>query len=46
MDTTPDQAMQDEGVAREIINRVQKLRKKAGLVPTDPVRQYRGRYLR
>lgn len=28
---------QDEGVAREIINRVQKLRKKAGLVPTDDI---------
>jgi isoleucyl-tRNA synthetase len=32
----------DEGVAREIINRVQKLRKKAGLVPTDDVKmEYR-----
>ena len=29
--------MLDEGVAREIINRVQKLRKKAGLLPTDDV---------
>ncbi|KAF7506145.1 Isoleucine--tRNA ligase, cytoplasmic [Endocarpon pusillum] len=28
----------DEGVAREIINRVQRLRKKAGLVPTDDVK--------
>lgn len=28
----------DEGVAREIINRVQRLRKKAGLQPTDDVR--------
>ena len=37
LDTTPDQAMLDEGVAREIINRVQKLRKKASLVPTDAV---------
>lgn len=27
--------MIDEGTAREIINRVQKLRKKAHLVPTD-----------
>ncbi|KZF25216.1 isoleucyl-tRNA synthetase [Xylona heveae TC161] len=27
-----------EGLAREIINRVQKLRKKAGLVPTDDVK--------
>jgi len=31
-----------EGVAREIINRVQRLRKKAGLVPTDDVKmEYR-----
>jgi isoleucyl-tRNA synthetase len=28
----------EEGLAREIINRVQRLRKKAGLVPTDDVR--------
>jgi len=28
----------EEGLAREIINRVQKLRKKAGLVPTDDVK--------
>ncbi len=36
----PDLAL--EGLAREIINRVQKLRKTAGLVPTDDVRvQYR-----
>ncbi|KAK2580578.1 hypothetical protein KPH14_007702 [Odynerus spinipes] len=32
---TPDESMQNEGVAREIINRVQKLRKKAQLVPSD-----------
>ncbi len=32
----------DEGVAREIINRVQKLRKKAGLQPTDDIKmEYR-----
>jgi isoleucyl-tRNA synthetase len=32
----------DEGVVREIINRVQRLRKKAGLVPTDDVKmEYR-----
>lgn len=29
--------MQDEGMAREIINRIQKLRKKAHLVPTDQI---------
>ncbi|CAG2102663.1 unnamed protein product [Medioppia subpectinata] len=33
----PDSGMQDEGVAREIINRIQKLRKKAQLVPSDEV---------
>lgn len=35
--TTADEAMQDEGIAREVINRIQKLRKKAHLVPSDPV---------
>ena len=35
MDVTPDETMQNEGLAREIINRVQKLRKKAQLVPSD-----------
>lgn len=36
----PDLA--DEGLAREIVNRVQRLRKKAGLQPTDDVRmEYR-----
>lgn len=30
--------MKSEGLAREIINRVQRLRKKAGLVPTDDVK--------
>lgn len=29
--------LEKEGIAREIINRVQRLRKKAGLVPTDDV---------
>ena len=37
LDVKPDQSMFDQGLAREFINRVQKLRKKAGLVPTDPV---------
>ncbi|XP_041980878.1 isoleucine--tRNA ligase, cytoplasmic [Aricia agestis] len=37
LNVTPDQDMLDEGFAREIINRVQKLRKKARLVPTDEV---------
>lgn len=30
--------LKSEGIAREIINRVQRLRKKAGLVPTDDVK--------
>nr|XP_054751612.1 isoleucine--tRNA ligase, cytoplasmic-like [Lytechinus pictus] len=37
LDVTPDQSMLDEGVAREVINRIQKLRKKASLVPTDEI---------
>ena len=32
-----DQDLVYEGLAREVINRVQRLRKKAGLVPTDDV---------
>lgn len=38
LNVTPDSSMQDEGIAREIINRVQKLRKKAHLVPTDEIK--------
>lgn len=37
MDMTPNEELMEEGVAREIINRIQKLKKKAQLVPTDPV---------
>ncbi|XP_046393549.1 isoleucine--tRNA ligase, cytoplasmic isoform X2 [Ischnura elegans] len=37
VDVTPDQTMVDEGIAREVINRIQKLRKKARLVPLDEV---------
>jgi isoleucyl-tRNA synthetase len=33
----PNQELVDEGMAREIINRIQKLKKKAKLIPTDPV---------
>ena len=33
----PNQELMDEGTAREIINRIQKLKKKAKLIPTDPV---------
>ncbi|XP_078484808.1 isoleucine--tRNA ligase, cytoplasmic [Ciona intestinalis] len=40
LDVTPDQSMLDEGVAREVVNRIQKLRKKAKLVPTDEVTVY------
>lgn len=35
LDVTPSQEMLDEGLARVITNRLQKLRKKAALVPTD-----------
>ncbi|XP_076672841.1 isoleucyl-tRNA synthetase [Andrena cerasifolii] len=35
LDVTPDENMHNEGVAREVINRIQKLRKKAQLVPSD-----------
>nr|KAF6267738.1 hypothetical protein mMyoMyo1_006579 [Myotis myotis] len=40
LDVTPDQAMVDQGVAREVINRIQKLRKKCNLVPTDEITVY------
>ncbi|XP_029990139.1 isoleucine--tRNA ligase, cytoplasmic isoform X2 [Sphaeramia orbicularis] len=40
LDVTPDQSMVDEGVAREVINRIQKLRKKAHLVPSDEITVY------
>ncbi|XP_069793365.1 isoleucine--tRNA ligase, cytoplasmic isoform X2 [Narcine bancroftii] len=40
LDVTPDQSMLDEGVAREVINRIQKLRKKAHLVPSDEITIY------
>ena len=38
LDAAPHPELVDEGIARELINRVQRLRKKAGLVPTDDVR--------
>lgn len=37
LDTTPDEAMLSEGVAREVVNRIQKLRKKAKLQPIDNI---------
>ncbi|XP_028853444.1 isoleucine--tRNA ligase, cytoplasmic [Denticeps clupeoides] len=40
LDITPDQSMIDEGVAREVINRIQKLRKKGHLVPSDEITVY------
>lgn len=42
LDTVPHPELAEEGIAREIINRIQKMRKKAGLVPTDDIRmQYK-----
>ena len=38
LDATLYPELAQEGLAREVINRVQKLRKKAGLVPTDDVK--------
>jgi len=40
LDCTTDQEMMDEGYAREVINRIQKLRKEAHLVPTDKISVY------
>ena len=40
LSTKRDQTLLDEGNAREVINRIQKMRKKAGLVPTDQVTVY------
>merc|ERR1711997_1410093 len=40
LDTTPDEEMLEEGVAREVINRVQKLRKSAGLKVSDKVTMF------
>lgn len=37
LDLRPDDTLMDVGTAREIVNRVQKLRKKVGLEPTDNV---------
>ncbi|TLS21617.1 uncharacterized protein PpBr36_09555 [Pyricularia pennisetigena] len=38
LDAASHPELADEGLARDIVNRVQRLRKKAGLVPTDDVR--------
>ncbi|XP_072969393.1 isoleucine--tRNA ligase, cytoplasmic [Typha angustifolia] len=40
LDLRPDESLFEAGVAREVVNRVQKLRKKAGLEPTDLVEVY------
>jgi len=37
LDCHVDEELRNEGLAREVINRVQKLRKKANLAPGDPV---------
>lgn len=38
LDTAMDPELAHEGIAREVVNRVQQLRKKANLVPTDDVK--------
>ncbi|XP_026416565.1 isoleucine--tRNA ligase, cytoplasmic-like [Papaver somniferum] len=40
LDMCPDKSLFEAGVAREVVNRIQKLRKKAGLEPTDMVEVY------
>ncbi|XP_017485087.1 PREDICTED: isoleucine--tRNA ligase, cytoplasmic [Rhagoletis zephyria] len=37
LDMTPNAELLEEGLAREVINRIQKLKKKAKLIPTDEV---------
>ena len=40
MDVKSYPELEEEGVAREIINRIQRLRKKANLLPTDDINMY------
>lgn len=40
LDFKADKSLQDEGLAREIVNRVQKLRKKSQLLPSDLITVY------
>ncbi|XP_068658596.1 isoleucine--tRNA ligase, cytoplasmic [Aristolochia californica] len=40
LDLQADESLFEAGVAREVVNRIQKLRKKAGLEPTDLVEVY------
>ena len=42
LDLRQDESLAEEGLGREVVNRVQKLRKKAGLVPEDAVNVYLG----
>ncbi|XP_071716539.1 isoleucine--tRNA ligase, cytoplasmic-like [Rutidosis leptorrhynchoides] len=40
IDLRPDESLVEAGFAREVVNRIQKLRKKSALEPTDPVEVY------
>jgi len=40
LDISPSQEMLDEGVLRDIVNRVQRLRKEFKIVPTDEIDVY------
>ncbi len=40
LDVTPDQEMLEEGVLRDVVNRIQRLRKEFKLVPTDEIVVY------
>ena len=40
LDTTPDASMLEEGIAREVVNRLQKFRKSGGLKVSDEVTMY------
>ncbi|CAN6722905.1 unnamed protein product [Malus baccata var. baccata] len=40
LDLRPDESLFEAGIAREIVNRIQKLRKKAALEPTDMMEAY------
>ena len=41
LDTTVDRSLREEGLARELVNRVQRMRKRAGLKPTKSHRSRR-----
>lgn len=42
LDLEADESLKQEGLAREFANRVQKLRKKAGIHPSDPIEVFYG----